>query len=112
MILQSDKFSQVFYFIYYDIVSYYDNSYLYKMIHQLEQAFQHFIDNIYYDLETDEYKQSIRTYISRFRTHGLNNGAGSLGTAKALDILGKFGYSIGQYPSVDKAKEYYEKSGK
>lgn len=80
------------------------------MIKQVEQAFQHFLDNVYNEIETDEYKQSIRSYVSRFRSKGMNNGSGSLGTSKALEILGKFGYSIGQYPSVDRAKEFYEKN--
>jgi len=73
------------------------------MIEQIKNAFQHFIDNVYENLETSAYKRDLRFYVGRFKKKGLNNGDGSLGTTKALQVLGDFGYSLGEYPDTDAA---------
>ena len=71
------------------------------MKNSLEDAFRHFVTEIYPSLSPSEEKYDLRVLVSRFRQHGLKKGSGSLGQAKAIEILMKYGYSI-NYPKSKK----------
>ena len=64
------------------------------MKNTLEDAFRHFVREIYPSLPASEEKYDLRVLVSRFRQHGLRNGSGSLGQGKAIEVLMKYGYSI------------------
>lgn len=82
-----------------------------RMIKEIENAIKHFVENIYDELETSDYKQSIRFYVANFKKNGFNNGTGSLGVSKAVEILTKFGYNVGvEYPHVVQANNFFKKN--